>query len=178
MSITVQDVSPRVYIASLNDYNAGRLHGAWIDVTDPDTMMSEVQAMLSHSSVYPCEEWAIHDVEGLGSIRIREYDSLERITAMAVLIREHGELATQVIEHHCGDVDVARQCLEEDYQGCFQSLEHYAEQFMEDTGALQNLPKHLEGYIDFERMAHDWELNGELFTIEPSYNEVHVFLNR
>ena len=28
-------ISPKVWIASLSDYNAGRLHGAWIDAGQP-----------------------------------------------------------------------------------------------------------------------------------------------
>jgi antirestriction protein len=173
-----EQIQPRIYVACLAAYNAGKLHGKWIPCDDMGPMQEAIKGMLAASPEADTEEWAIHDYEGFGSLSLSEYQSLERVAAMAELIREHGELATQMIEHHCGDVDAARQSLEEDYQGCFQSLEHYAEQFMEDTGALQDLPKHLEGYIDFERMAHDWELNGDIFTIEPSYNEVHVFLNR
>lgn len=170
--------TPRVYVACLASYNAGRLHGAWMDVSDPDTMMDGIQAMLSQSAVYPAEEWAIHDVEGFGSIPIREYESLERLAEMVELIQEHGELAAQVIEHHCGDIDAARQSLEEDYQGCFESLADYAEQFMADTEELKTIPHHVVAYIDFERMAYDWQMSGDIFTIAPRHNEIHVFWNR
>jgi antirestriction protein len=41
---------PKIYVACLADYNAGRLHGAWIDADqDPDDIEREVWAMLRES---------------------------------------------------------------------------------------------------------------------------------
>ena len=40
-------VTCRIYVASLSDYNAGILHGRWIDVTDEDTIREEIAAMLN-----------------------------------------------------------------------------------------------------------------------------------
>lgn len=36
-----------------------------------------------------------------------------------------------------------------------------------------NFPTHID--IDYECMGRDNELNGEMFTAETAYNEVHVF---
>lgn len=42
--------SPRIYVASLSDYNAGVLHGAWIDANQSaDQIQAEVSAMLRES---------------------------------------------------------------------------------------------------------------------------------
>lgn len=42
--------SPRIYVASLSDYNNGILHGAWIDAAqDVDTIREEIAAMLRES---------------------------------------------------------------------------------------------------------------------------------
>jgi antirestriction protein len=42
---------PRVYVASLSDYNNGCLHGAWIDLTgkDADEINQEINAILAKS---------------------------------------------------------------------------------------------------------------------------------
>ncbi len=37
-------VQPRIYVASLSDYNAGRLHGQWLDAAE-GTPMIEPPAM-------------------------------------------------------------------------------------------------------------------------------------
>jgi hypothetical protein len=41
---------PQIYVASLSDYNDGRLHGAWIDAAqDAEQLAEAVRAMLDHS---------------------------------------------------------------------------------------------------------------------------------
>ena len=43
-------VQPRIYVASLSDYNAGRLHGTWLDADVEAADLAEgVQAMLASS---------------------------------------------------------------------------------------------------------------------------------
>jgi antirestriction protein len=167
--------TPRIYVACLASYNAGELHGAY---GDADDMQDAIQAMLAASPVRDAEEWAIHDYEHFGSLHLEEYAPLERVAAMAALVREHGEvLAGEVLNHFGGDVEEACEALEDNYQGCHASLEDYAAEFMEDTGSLEGVPESIRPYIDYERMANDWELNGDIFTVETSYNEVHVFWN-
>lgn len=81
--------TPRIYVADLAAYNAGHLHGKWLDL-DADTTVEElhqqVQAILNEGtrlyrretlSIH--EEWAIHDYEGFGPIRVEEYTSLESV---------------------------------------------------------------------------------------------------
>ena len=64
---------------------------------------------------------------------------------------------------------------EEGYRGCYESLADYAEEFCENCG--YEIPDWANGYIDWESMAEDWELNGDIFTIETNYQEIHVFWN-
>ena len=37
------------------------------------------------------EEWAIHDYEGFGALRLSEWESFERVSAIAAGIAEHGD---------------------------------------------------------------------------------------
>src|SRR5436189_4774564 len=63
--------TPRIYAATLSDYNAGRLHGAWIDADqDPEELQAEIDAMLAKSAEPVAEEWAIHDYEGFGLFKV------------------------------------------------------------------------------------------------------------
>ena len=48
----------------------------------------------------------------------------------------------------------------------------YAEELTEQTG---DIPEHLAYYIDYARMGRDMELNGDVYTIETGFDEVHVF---
>jgi antirestriction protein len=86
-------ITPRVYIASLSDYNAGWLLGRWIDAAqEPEAIHEEIRAMLGTSSEPVAEEWAVHDYEGFGLWSPGEYESVETLSAVARLIAEHGEV--------------------------------------------------------------------------------------
>ena len=68
----------QIYIASLSDYNAGILHGEWIEleglsVDDIRERINEILASSPTAKKYgePSEEHAIHDFE-LGGIQISE----------------------------------------------------------------------------------------------------------
>ena len=66
---TKVDTTPRIYVACLASYNAGILHGRWIDCDQGvDHIHEEVAAMLKESTQQFAEEWAIHDHQFLGNI--------------------------------------------------------------------------------------------------------------
>ena len=84
-------ISPRIYVASLSDYNNGILHGEWIDAdSDPEELNSAIQAMLDRSPTGQAEEFAILDFEGFGPWRLGEYESIAMVTAVAQGMAEHG----------------------------------------------------------------------------------------
>jgi len=162
----------RIYVACLAAYNSGILHGAWIDAAQGlDGIHEDVQAMLKASPIEDAEEWAIHDYEGFGSYRVSEYEGFQSVAEIAEFIEEHGELGAEVLAHF-SDLDDARKSIEENYSGCYTSLADYAQGFTEDTSEV---PKHLEFYIDYERMGRDMEMSGDIYTIETAHDEVHVF---
>jgi Antirestriction protein (ArdA) len=47
----IMSTETRIYVACLAAYNAGYLHGEWIDVTDTDSINEQVQAMLKASPI-------------------------------------------------------------------------------------------------------------------------------
>ena len=175
---TTETVTPRIYVACLASYNSGVLHGKWIDAAqDADDIHAEIQAMLAKSPEPIAEDWGLHDYEGFGSVRLSEYEDIAHVAEMAALIVEHGDLAAEVIAH-TSSVDEAREMLDEQYQGAFKNLEDWAEQYMDDTGALNGLPENLRNYFDYEAFARDAELGGNIIAIDTSDGQVHVFWSR
>lgn len=84
-------VPPRIYMASLSDYNAGRLHGAWVDADqDAEELDLAVARMLAASPEPGAEEWAIHDHEGFGPVDLSECESMETVALLARGIADHG----------------------------------------------------------------------------------------
>jgi antirestriction protein len=173
MSIACID-EQRIYIACLAAYNSGILHGEWITLTDDiDATWNEIRSVLASSPIPEAEEWAIHDFEGFGGVRLSEYESIERVHELVEFLQEHDELGALALDHYCGDIEDATRALE-NYMGCYKSLGDYAEEMTEGMG---DVPQHLQFYIDYERMGRDMEMSGDIFTIETSYDEVHIFLN-
>lgn len=164
---------PRIYVACLAAYNNGYLHGAWIDAAqEPWAIYDAVRVMLAASPVEDAEEWAIHDYEGFSGIRIEEYASFDRVSELAAFMAEHGEIGAALLDHYCGDLDEAREALADRYHGQFSSLADYMQELTAETTAI---PHALRYYVDYQAMARDAELNGDLFTVSTAWDVVHVF---
>jgi len=173
MGDATNTTTPSIYVACLAAYNSGYLHGAWIDVRqDEQAIGAEITAMLERSPIAGAEEYAIHDYEGFESLRISEYEGIASVAQKASIIAEHGALGAAVAEHFGGDLDEAEEALAERYHGQFASLADYVQELTEDTISI---PESLRYYIDWEAMARDAELSGDVFTIETTHDEVHVF---
>jgi antirestriction protein len=102
----------RIYVACLASYNAGILHGRWIDASsDPDAMQGEIDAMLKASREPGAEEWAVHDYDGVPS-GLGEYPGLDKIAAFVALCEEFDFLDSDdvaaIAANWCGDLDQAR----------------------------------------------------------------------
>ena len=163
----------RIYVACLAAYNNGKLHGKWIDALNnsPDEIMTEVQAMLKESPESDAEEWSIHDYDGFGNIHLSEWEGFEQVHELAEFLDEHGFLGAEVYNYY-NSLDEAREALTEYYVGCYESVADYAESFTAETTTI---PENLAYYIDYEKMARDMEMSGDIITFETAYDEVHIF---
>jgi antirestriction protein len=152
MTTATLTTEPRIYVACLAAYNSGTLHGTWIDATQGEWgIWEDIQKMLAASPILDAEEHAIHDYEGFEGARIEEY---------------------AVLAHYNNDLDEAQEAITERYHGCFTSLADHVQEMTEDS---MTIPQTLQYYIDWQAMARDAELNGDLFTISTAHDEVHVF---
>lgn len=168
-------LAPRIYVACLAAYNSGVLHGAWIEVEDEDEVWAAISAMLKASPEPMAEEFAIHDYEGFGGVEIAEYAAISRVVEIAAFLRARGVLGGLVLGHMDGDLAMAASALDDQYWGRFARL---ADAFQELTEETTEIPEALRLYIDYDAMARDAVLGGEVFTIETAHDEVHVFWTR
>lgn len=131
----------RIYVADLAAYNAGHLHGVWIDATlELDDIQEQIDAMLAASPVEGAKEYAIHDFEGFDGYRLGEYEGLESAHETACFIEEYPEFGGALLAHF-NDLEQARKAAEEEYCGCYSSLADYAQEMTEE-----NLLKHYGDY--------------------------------
>ncbi|MDP3269183.1 MAG: antirestriction protein ArdA, partial [Legionella sp.] len=89
---------PKIYVACLASYNNGILYGEWIDATQSESeVIADIQTMLASSPIENAEEFAIHDFEGFGNLRLDEYESISTVVAYAEFIVEHDELGQALL---------------------------------------------------------------------------------
>jgi len=152
---------PRIYVACLSSYNAGVLHGEWINADQSaDGIHAEIQEILSRSEHKPAEEWAIHDYVNFGGIELGEYVSIERVAKLAELVDGHGPAFVAWYESGDGaylDLYDLEDAFLDAYQGHYDSLEHYAEEYW---NTHYEIPDHLHNYIAWDRMARDLKTDG------------------
>jgi antirestriction protein len=171
--------TPRIYVASLTDYNHGYLHGKWIDANqDLDSIHEEITEMLAASPMAAkygdvAEEYAIHDYDNFGGLPLGEYESLERVCAFAELIRSHpvavvthylteyahssaGEIASLIEDRYIGE-----------YSDHFEGLDavaEYAAEYIEET---QEIPEFFRSHLGAlaRSVANDMLLSGEVMAL-------------
>lgn len=172
-----------IYVASLSDYNAGILHGVWIDFDtclNADEVWEAIRAMLLNSPTteregLPAEEWAIHDYEGFGGIEISEYESISALWEAHELLSDLDdpeaffdwlsyETTAEISEVTESNIAAFRDA----YRGWYRSKEEFAEELIEEMGILSNADELLSRYFDYEAFARDLFMS-EYYMTENGY---------
>lgn len=163
--------TPKIYVACLAAYNSGILYGKWIEANqEAEAIQSEIQEMLAQSPIVGAEEWAIHDYEGFMSLQLSESEDITKVAEMAAMIEEHGE-AWAVYAEYEGIEYATFERFEEAYAGEWDSEEDFAENLASET---MEIPKHLECYIDYEKLARDLFIN-DYFSADGEGCKIYVF---
>jgi len=118
--------SPKIYVASLTDYNNGRLEGKFFDFADYsdaselmkaiDDMLKELTKKYNDGEVR--EEWAVHDYENIPSSLASEYMGERDFEVIYELmeVAEDSNIPLDVLMERAGDVG------SDDYQAIVDSL--------------------------------------------------------
>jgi antirestriction protein len=174
---------PRIYVASLSDYNAGRLHGTWIEADqEPEGIHDAITGMLQASPTDPrAEEWAIHDFEGFNGLHLGEWEDLAHVSKIAKGIKEHGIAYAHWATLVSSDEEL--DTFEENYLGRWEDVTEYAEDIFEDLGLYEEVekcvPDNLRPYVtlDAKGFGRDLQLGGDISVIDVA-GGVYIFSNR
>lgn len=169
---TTTDTTPRVYIASLSDYNAGHLRGEWFDFedySDADELLAAIGEMLAgfdaeYGTADNCgvarEEWAAHDSENLPNGLYSESMDFEQVYSHIEAMSDLSEYEKEAFTDYCENNGEAFspdsiEGFRDAYNGKHESEEAFAEQLVDDLGYLNEMPQHLQSYFDYEKFARD-----------------------
>ena len=150
------DTNPRIYVACLASYNAGKLHGAWIDLDGKDLadVREEIADMLRESPEPLAEEWAIHDTDNFHGIDVGEYPDLDSVIEHAAMLAEHGE-AWAAYVRMVGEHYATPEGFQDAYAGTYDSERDYAQEYVDSCGLLQDAPDIVAQYFDYDAFARD-----------------------
>lgn len=159
-----------IYVASLSDYNAGILHGVWIDFDDyynEEQILDAIYDMLSCSPLAKkegrkAEEWAIHDYEGFGGIEIDEGETIEDLWRVYTLIGDLDEQEGFIDYLFYNGISRADRITEStidefqySYCGRYKSKEEFAKELINNMGILNGADELLSRYFDYGAFARD-----------------------
>jgi antirestriction protein len=106
--------NPRIYVASLSDYNNGRLEGKWFDLSDYSNgsdLMDAINEMLEeitekYNDGEVREEWAVHDYEYIPSSLASEYMGENEFQQIYDIMEasEENNIPFEVLIERVGDV--------------------------------------------------------------------------
>lgn len=146
--------------------------GQWFDVTDTDDVDTAFTAIELVARNHGAEEVMIADSEPSWLGDVSRSDLGEMVEWLSSTT--HREDIVVAVQSH--DPENFRTILDEHgVSGPFRDRAEYAESFCHDTGSLDECPKHLVNYIDFDSMARDWILGGDVTEIDG--DDGHYYYN-
>lgn len=181
----------RIWVGVWADYNAGRLHGAWIDCDgkDADELQEEVNALL-RSSRYPnvtvmhegqevlsAEEFGIFDSEGFPADCVGESTPLDKVAAIVEALEsleDHDAVGFRFLmwnEHDADPVEAAEKA--PDVMWRAGSRRDAIEEYYEETYDLDSIPEPFRYHIDWDGLAYDAQQSGWLTSFDDQ-EEGHV----
>ncbi|MFH1918708.1 MAG: antirestriction protein ArdA [Planctomycetota bacterium] len=120
------------------------------------------------------EEWAIHDYDNFGELRLSESEDIERVAEIGRLISEHGQ-AFAAYAAHIGEDYATEESFQDAYCGEWESEVAYAEELFDECYA-HDIPENLRYYVDYEKFARDLFINDN-FSVDNPEGGVWVFHN-
>ena len=145
----------KIYVASLEAYNSGRMVGDW--VTPSDYLSFEKFNNAIQVATEYADEVAVHDYDGINLNN--EYPDFEELYYFCEAVEDSwvDDEAIMAYAEHTGeelDIELIANA-EGSYVGTYSSFQEYADQWADEQ--LQDKDDFLKNYFDYESYARDLE---------------------
>jgi len=164
----------KIYVASLEAYNQGRMVGDW--VTPKDYLSFEKFNNAIQIATEYADEVAVHDYDGINLSN--EYPNFEDLYEFCKALADADEHMREPIiayaENAYEDLNPDIVTKAEDYYiGTYSSFQEYADEWADEQ--LRNIDDFLKNYFDYESHARDLEY--DYMVCDVSDYNVAVFSN-
>ena len=166
---------PAVYVGTYEKYNNGDLTGAWLDVSQYSDRVAFYQACAALHADEDDPELMFQDFQGFPTSYYAE--SWLDVNLWEWLDLDDDEKEMVEAYHDNIDRDASIECIKDAFCGTWDSAERWAENWLNDSGLLSEVPEVLQHYIDFEAYARDARMGGDYIFVEMGCRSVLVFSN-
>ena len=161
----------KIYVASLEQYNSGRMVGDWIwDYLSFEKFNNAIQVATEYA-----DEVAVHDYDGIDMSN--EYPDFEDLYYFCQAL-EDSWLDNEVIIAYAEDTgkELDNELIadaENNYVGTYSSFKDYAEEWADEQLVFQD--DFIKSYFDYESFARDLEY--DYMVCDVSNHNVAIFSN-
>ena len=156
----------RIYVGTYAKYNDGNLFGKWLDLEDYADCDDFYEACAELHADEKDPEFMFQDWEGIPSDMISESHVSPECWALLDAYEKYDEDAVNAYCYCFGEWN--ENDFNDRYRGEYDSWEHMAEELLEETGQLGEIPESLRYYFDYEKYANDLRIGGD-FTEHDGY---------
>jgi antirestriction protein len=157
----------KVYVGTYAKYNNGKLLGKWFDIEDYDDKEEFLEACQNFHEDEDDPEFMFQDWEDIPGELISESCIDEEVFVLEKMYQQYGKDAVQAFIALFDRWNKGN--FEDRYLGYHDSVQDFAEEWLDDTGALNEIPEKFRPYIDFERYGRDMILGGDILEHEGYY---------
>lgn len=159
-ALKTTETGPRIYVGTYAKYNGGSIKGAWLNLEDYSDKESFLEACADLHRDETDPEFMFQDFEGFPRALYSESSVSDELFDYVALDEDDRELLSIYQDNvdSGANIDRARDA----FMGKADSESDWAATWLEETGGLEGVPKHLEHYIDFEAYARDARLSGDV----------------
>ncbi len=173
----------QVYITDLAAYNQGFLIGEWASLPMyEDELKSKITKILSLGAK-ACgddehEEMFITDSEDF-PLQVNEYDNVYKLNEIAEKMENLDDNEKKIVEFLLGDnivhdIDEAIENIENVIVYESMTMEDIAEDFIENSVDMSNIPSILINAIDYEKIGNDLYIDGNYYKVDGDIYEVNI----
>ena len=163
----------KIYVASLEAYNSGRMVGDW--VTPSDYLSFEKFNNAIQVATEYADEVAVHDYEGINLNN--EYPDFEELYYFCEAVEDSWVDEEVILAYaECTGEELNNELIanaENSYVGTYSSFQEYADEWADEQ--LRDTDDVLKNYFDYESHARDLEY--DFMVCDVSNYNVAVFTN-
>lgn len=179
-----------VWVSTFGLYSNGYLIGYWCPASEAPVTVEEFleglqergQTLHANVALVVGEELHCFDTENApirGEMSARDAREIAAALETFLGVDMPAFLAVCRDQHAATAADIERIAGEWDgaFMGYYDTAEEYAEEFLDNTGMLDELPKWARGYFDAAAYARDLELGGDISLMQDTAGRSFIYRN-